>query len=201
MIGPKEKIERALGERLGLKAHRCASPKCAMVRKPYRPGAHGKSRRRAVSEFGKQLHEKRKFKVSYGLDERNLRQILRNAKPLSGATIMQLLERRLDNVVFRLGLAPSRIVSRQLIGHGHITVNGKKVRSPGTQVKVNDIIGIRAESQSRGAFKELEEVWKQFEVPTWLALDKAKREGRVLALPHDIESQFEVNLLVESFSK
>lgn len=202
MVGPKEKIERALGERLGLKAHRCSSPKCAMTRRPYRPGVHGQKRKRgSLSEFGTQIKEKRKFKVSYGLDERNLRQIIEKAKPLSGATILQLLERRLDNTVYRFGFAPSRIMARQLVNHGHVLVNGKGVKSPGFQVKKGDVVGIRTESKKLASFKDIAEVWKHYDLPNWLKIDTEKLEGTVVSLPQNVESQFEVNLLVESFSK
>ena len=112
MIGPKEKRERALGERLQLKGTRCQSPKCALVRKPYRPGMHGQKRqRKGLSDFGRQIREKQKFKLSYGLDERSLRHLFEKASLQSGSTAVrlnELLESRLDNVVFRLGIALSR---------------------------------------------------------------------------------------------
>ena len=122
MIRAKEKRERALGERLGIKGERCNSPKCAAVRKPYRPGAHGQSRRRGqVSEYGRQLNEKQKFKVSYGLKERNLYQLFLKASKDPGSTatkLLQLLESRLDNVIFRLGFAPSRSMGRRTSDSG-----------------------------------------------------------------------------------
>ncbi len=205
MIGPKEKKERSLGERLYLKAERCNSPKCAVVRKPSRPGVHGKtSRRRAISEFGRQLHEKQKFKVSYGVDERGLRKIFEASEKRSGSTtagIVELLERRLDNVVFRLGFGGSRSLTRQLIVHGHITVNSRRVRSPGFLVKVGDVIAARSESKTKSAFKELHESLKKYDPPAWLLLDKEKLEGKVLSLPTDSQVPFDANLLVESFSK
>ncbi len=205
MIGPKEKRERALGEHLHLKGDRCLSPKCAMVRKPYPPGMHGpRGRRKSPSEFGLQIREKQKFKLSYGINEQNLRRLFRDAERKSGSTaekLIELLERRLDNVVFRLGLARSRGGARQLIGHGHIFVNRHKVRATGFQVKQGDIISIRPESESKGAFNTLRETLKQYDPPSWLHLDKDKLEGRVLSPPQDLTPPFEVNLLVESFSK
>jgi small subunit ribosomal protein S4 len=205
MIGPKEKKERALGERLNLKGERCSSPKCAAVRKPYRPGAHGHSRRRGtLSEFGVQLKEKQKFKVSYGIDERNLRQIFlkaRKAKGSSAAKLVEFLESRLDNVVYRLGLAPSRGAARQLIVHGHILVNKQRVRSPGFMVKAGNIISPRGGSESKLAIEKRKEALKKYEPPEWLHLDKEKLEGRVLSPPKEIASPFEANLVVESFSK
>jgi len=205
MIGPKEKRERALGEHLHLKGDRCLSPKCAMVRKPYPPGMHGpRGRRKSPSEFGLQIREKQKFKLSYGINEKNLRRLFRDAERKSGSTaekLIELLERRLDNVVFRLGLARSRGGARQLIGHGHIFVNQRKVRATGFQVKQGDIISIRAQSESKGPFNTLRETLKKYDPPSWLHLDKDKLEGRVLSPPQDLTSPFEVNLLVESFSK
>lgn len=205
MIGPKEKKERALGVRLHLKGERCQSPKCAAVRKPYRPGMHGQSRRRrSASEFGLQLKEKQKFKLSYGLNERNLKQIFLKAEKAKGSAaekIIELLERRLDNVVFRLGFASSRGEARQLVSHGFILVNKKKVSSPGFCVKTGDVISLKPESKNKAKFAKLADSLKKYEPPSWLGLDKEKLEGRVLSPPEGLASPFEVNLLVESFSK
>lgn len=206
MIGPKEKKERALGERLGLKGDRCASPKCAAVRKPYKPGMHGnsKKRRAALSEFGRQLKEKQKFKVSYGLDERNLWNLFLRAKKAKGSTadgLLALFERRLDNVVFRLGIAPSRGAARQLIVHGHISVNHRRVRSPNFSLKVGDTVSLTAGSEANAAFTKRKEILAKYEPPAWLHLDGEKVEGRVLALPQNETPPFDINLLVESFNK
>ena len=205
MIGPKEKRERALGVRLGLKGDRALSPKSAMVRKPYRPGVHGpKSRPRALSEFGLQLREKSKFKLAYGVNDGTLRRLFGMAAAAKGATgikVMELLERRIDNVVFRLGFTPTRLSARQLVVHGHITVNGKKVKSPGYFVRVGDVVGVRDASITNKAFADRKEFLKKYDAPTWLRLDGEKILGEVLSIPADIESPFEINLLVESFSK
>ncbi len=201
MIGPKEKKERAVGERLNLKGERCSTPKCAFVRKPYRPGVHGPQRqRRSLSEFGLQLKEKKKFKLSYGLDERNLRRIFAmavRAKGSSAAKIVEFLESRLDNVVYRVGFASSRGAARQLIVHGHIFVNKRRVRSPGYSVKAGDVITAQGDVD---AVKKRAEILKKYEPPAWLHLDREKLEGRVLS-PPEATSPFDVNLLVESFSK
>ena len=206
MIGPKEKKERALGERLGLKGERCASVKCAAVRKPYRPGVHGNSKRRrsTLSEFGRQLKEKQKFKVSYGLNERGLRKVFLSAKRARGSAsdkILEFLERRLDNIVFRLGIAPSRGAARQLIVHGHISVNNKRTRSPNFYLKAGDVVNIRQGSELKGAIVSRKELILKYEPPAWLELDKEKLEGRVISLPEKEKSPFDANLLVESFSK
>src|SRR3989338_588704 len=205
MRGPKEKKERRIGERLNLKADRCQSPKCAMVRKPYQPGAHGPTgRRRALSEFGVQLREKQKVKISYGLDERNLRQLLvcaQKTKGSSSSKLVELLERSLDNVIMKLGLAASRNIARQLVVHGHVLVNKKKVWSPGFSVKAGDLINIKTGSESKLFFEKRREVLAKYEPPAWLHLDAGKLEGKVLSLPQESSVPFEASLLIESFSK
>ncbi len=201
--GPKEKKERALGVRLGFKGERALSPKSALVRKPYRPGVHGpKSRPRALSEFGLELREKNKFKLMYGVDEKSLGRLFGMAQATKGASgmkVIEFLERRLDNTVFRLGFTPSRAAARQLVMHGHITVNGKKVRSSGLFVKAGDVIGTKKDIT--GALLKQKESLGQYDPPSWLALNSEKMEGKVLSLPKDIEVPFEINLLVESFNK
>jgi small subunit ribosomal protein S4 len=205
MMGPKEKKERALGVRLGLKGDRAMSPKSSLTRKPYKPGVHGPhGRPKALSEFGLQIREKNKFKISYGIDERTLRRIFKDAlaaKGASGAKVLEYLESRLDSVLFHLGFAVSRGAARQLVSHGHITVNKKKVRSPGYLVKKGDIVAVHLGSLTKGAFTSQAEFLKKYDAPAWLRLDVAKMEGEILALPTDLESPFEINLLVESFSK
>ncbi len=204
MIGPKEKKERRVGERLHLKGDRCNSPKCAMVRKPYPPGVHGQSRHRAPSEYGRQLKEKQKVKYIYGVKEKTLWRFFQEAKREPVSTIdrlAQLLEGRLDNVVYRLGFAPSRGASRQLVSHGHILVNGKRTRSPAFEVKEGDVISIRLQSKSKSNFKDLSNKLKTFEPPQWLALDPDKLEGKVKPLPPKFDLHLELSLLVELFSK
>ena len=205
MRGPKERKERALGVRLGLKGDRALSPKSAMVRKPYKPGVHGPhARPRAISEFGLQIREKNKVKLSYGIDENNLRRLFAQAiaqKGALGATMLELLERRLDNVVFRLGLVTTRAAARQLVGHGHIAVNGRKVTSPGYIVKKGDTVIVRESSREKASLPRRREVLKKFEAPAWLHLDPENMMGKVLELPKDVEAPFEINLLVEAFSK
>ncbi|MBI4159745.1 30S ribosomal protein S4 [Candidatus Wolfebacteria bacterium] len=204
LIHAKEKKERSLGIRLGLKAHRCNSPKCVMIRRPYRPGEHGKARRRAPSEFGSQLSEKQKLMTTYILRDRALEKIFIKALRASGAvgdTVLAFLERRLDNVVFRLGLAPSRIVARQVIGHGHIFVNGKKVTVPSYETKVGDVISIRPLSINLLPFRDLRDTLKKYEPPVWFSFDIENLSGKVLSLPRDIEQPFDINLVVDYYSK
>ncbi|MBI5401227.1 30S ribosomal protein S4 [Candidatus Wolfebacteria bacterium] len=204
MIGAKEKKERALGTKLFLKAYRSATPKSAMVRKPYRPGAHGKSRRRALSEFGQQLLEKQKIMVSYGLREAQMRKMFKEAlgkKEAVSDAIVNLLERRLDNVVYRLGFAPSRIMARQFVSHGHILVNGRKVTIPSYRVKIGDIVVVKPASLLRLIFKDLAANIKKYEVPNWLNVDKEKLEGKIKSLPRDIEIPFDISLVVDYYSR
>ena len=203
MFNTKEKIERRLGTKLFLKAHRCSSPKCVLTRKSYRPGLHGQGRH-SVSEFGQLLNEKQKIKASYGLRESQIQKVFDMASRNPGITgdmMVQLLERRLDNVVFRLGLAPSRSVARQLISHGHIMVNNRRVTAPSFSVKLGNKIFIRPQSKEIHQFKEVNNFLKKYESPTWLHLDKEKLTGEVLSMPKDTEMPFDVNMVVDYYSK
>ena len=204
MFNTKEKKERSLGVKLFLKPHRCSSPKCVTVRRPTKPGLHGKMRRRALSEYGQQLAEKQKIKFAYGIREAQMRKVFESAakhKGITGEMIINFLERRLDNVVYRLGLALSRSVGRQLVGHGHILVNGRKVTIPSYMVKANDDIAIRPQSKDHPVFKDLAERLKQYEPPIWLFIDKSQLEGKVISLPKDFEIPFDVTLVVDYYSK
>lgn len=205
MLGPKEKRERALGMALGLKGERSGSPKSALLRKPYKPGVHGPHGRiKQLSEFGLQLREKSKFKLTYGVDENNLKRLYglaEKAKGSTGAKLLELLEARLDNVVYRLGFTPSRLSARQIVRHGHVAVNGKKVFSPGYSVRKGDVIGIVDGSKDLIHIAKRREGLEGFEIPVWLALHPTKLEGQVLTAPSDLHPPFEINLLVESFSK
>jgi small subunit ribosomal protein S4 len=204
MFNTKEKKERSLGTKLFLKAHRCSSPKCVIIRRPKRPGSHGGDRRRALSEFGQQLREKQKIQFTYGVRETYLKKIFGLAAKNPGVTgpmIIGFLERRLDNAVFRLGFAPSRSVARQLVSHGHILVSGRKVTIPSFQVKTGDTIVIRPQSANHPLLKDLKTNLAKYEPPVWLGLDKEKLEGRVVSLPKDFEIPFDVNLVVDYYSK
>src|SRR3989338_292340 len=203
MFNTKEKQERSLGTKLFLKAARCNSPKCVSVRRPQRPGLHGKSYK-TLSEFGQQLKEKQKIRFTYGIREAQMELVFKKAAKNPGVTgemIISILERRLDNVVYRLGIAPSRSVGRQLVGHGHILVNGRKVTIPSYQVRVGDTITIRPQSNEHPLLKDLGERLEKYEPPVWLALDAAKLEGKVLSAPKDFEISFDVNMVVDYYSK
>ena len=199
----REKLERALGERLNLKPFRSLSSKSAVVKRPYRPGVHGKNRRR-VTEFGKQLAEKQKFRISYGLSEKQMRSYFKKADSSTESTgdaLMSLLERRLDNIVFKLGLAPSRSVARQLVNHGHITVNGRKVNTPGRTMKTGEMIGIRKGSENHPVLLNAKEGIAKYNRPNWLKLDVAKMEGSIAVKPKGLEIPFDISLLVDYYSK
>lgn len=175
-----------------------------MVRRPYRPGMHGKSRRRAISEYGQQLMEKQRIRITYGLKESQMANVFKNASKKKGSlseAIIGLLERRLDNTVFRLGLAPSRIMARQFVSHGHILVNGRKVTVPSFLVKIGDVITVKPTSLNSLIFKELSNTIKKYQAPEWLTIDAEKIEGKVKSLPVSIEMPFDINLVVDFYSK
>ncbi len=203
MFNTKEKRERSLGTKLFLKGARCLGPKCAAVRRPTPPGPHTKMRRK-LSEYGKQLQEKQRIQWSYGLRERQLAQLFAKAlknPAVTGDMVLRLLEQRLDNVVFRLGFAPSRSVARQLVGHGHLTVNGRRVTIPSYQVKMGDAIAVREGSKDHPLFKELSNTLKSYEPPQWLSVDKEKHAGKVRSAPKDFDMEFDVGMVVDYYSK
>jgi small subunit ribosomal protein S4 len=198
-----EKRERALGVKLFLKAERCSSGKCASVKRPYKPGPHVKSFRK-VSEFGKQLSEKQKVRFSYLLTESQMRKYFviadRSTEPTHEAFIKEL-ESRLDNFVFRAGLAGSRRVAKQLVSHGHITLNGRKVTTPSIKVKVGDRVTIRPESVDHPVFKDAEARFKNFESPSWIKLDKEKKAAEMVSHPKGVDQAFDMDLVVNYYLK
>ncbi|HOX21440.1 MAG TPA: 30S ribosomal protein S4 [Candidatus Paceibacterota bacterium] len=197
---------RGAGEKLFLKGERCYSPKCNLLRKPYRPGMHKKAKFRNVSEYGRQLQEKQKVKLSYGISERQLRRYFKEAVKMKGSNVEVLtrkLEMRLDNIVFRLGFAPSRRVARQLVNHGHFSLNDRPVRTPSLEVKAGDKIQIRPQSAERPVFKDLKNKLKKYQTPGFLTVNAEKLEGQVKSEPNvkDLEIPFNVSLIVEFYSK
>ena len=203
IIHAKEKKERALGEKLFLKAHRCSSPKCSMIRRPYRPGVHGKSRRK-ISDFGTQLMAKQKLKISYGVSEHRLKNIFKEASRNPAATgekMIELLERRLDNVVFRSGFGDSRPMAHNLVSQGHITINGRKITIPSSIVRIGDVVAIRPQSKEKGFAKNLPEKMKKYSMPTWLTFDPDKLAVKIKSLPKDSDMPFDVSRVIEFFAK
>jgi small subunit ribosomal protein S4 len=204
MFKVREKQERALGVKLSIKGTRSSSPKSASIRRPYPPGDHGKGFKRAGSEYKTQLQEKQKVRFSYGLNDRQLSTLFEKASGKQGNmidNILQALESRLDNIIYRLGFAESRSIARQLISHGHITVNGRKVTIPSYSVKVSDNIGVRKESEGHPYLKAMDERLKNYLLPSWLVLDLEKHEGTILTKPQDVEVPFDINLVVDYYSK
>ncbi|MFC1595018.1 30S ribosomal protein S4 [Patescibacteria group bacterium] len=167
----------------------CGSQKCATKRKPYPPGVHGRSRkrRRNLSEYGMQLKEKQKIRFLYGITERQfqnyVKKSLSQSKQDVSDALASLLESRLDNIVFRLGFAESRSRAHQMVGHGHITVNGRRVNIPSYKVSKDDVIKISQTSLGNGLFKNLDIRLKKHEAPSWLEVSKDKTEAKVLGKP------------------
>lgn len=181
-----EKTERRLGEKLFLKGERCIGPKCAVSRRGYPPGAHGKTgrRRRDSSELGALLREKQIIRLLYNLDDRDIKQYINKATVQKGvftSNVLHFLEHRLDNLIYRLGLADSRRAARQEVVHGHITVDGSIVRTPSYQVKKGQTIGIREQSLKKGVFADIQERLKKIEPPIWLSLDKNSKTGSLIS--------------------
>ena len=194
---------RREGQKLFLKGERCYSTKCALEKRNYAPGQHGQSRKK-ISEYGLQLREKQKAKRFYGLLETQFRNLFDKAakrKGMTGENLLIMLESRLDNVVFRMGFASSRKEARQLVNHGHFTVNGRKVDIPSFEVKAGDVIKVKEKSTSSPKFKEIKEM--TISVPSWITVDVDKLEGKVVALPkrEDIDTPIEEHLIVELYSK
>uniref|UniRef100_A0A7C4TEF0 Small ribosomal subunit protein uS4 n=1 Tax=candidate division WOR-3 bacterium TaxID=2052148 RepID=A0A7C4TEF0_UNCW3 len=205
-IGPKCKICRREGEKLFLRGSRCFTDKCSFSRRGYPPGMHGKAGRRKLTSYATQLREKQKVKVVYGVLERQFRRVFGEAVKMAGATgenLLILLERRLDNVVYHLGMASSRTQARQLVRHGHILIDGKKVNIPSYQVKVNQVISL-SEAMKKNPFvkRSIEERDPERIVP-WLKLNKENMTGTVLRLPkrEEVTIPVQENLIVELYSK
>ena len=196
---------RRSGEKLMLKGGRCFTPKCALDRRG-RPSGRQLGRRRRLSDRGLQLREKQKARYTYGIFERQFRRLFGEAEKQSGITgenLLVLLERRLDNVVYRLGFADSRSQARQLVQHGHIMLNGRKTDIPSCLVKEGDIIGWKERSTKTEYYKQLAPSIEGRLIPSWLSLDGEKLVGRVLSLPtpDDIEAKFEGKSIVEYYSR
>ncbi|ABU60033.1 MULTISPECIES: 30S ribosomal protein S4 [Roseiflexus] len=202
-IGPVGKISRRLGIGITEKGQRI------LAKRPFPPGQHGPSaRRRQVSDYGLQLLEKQKARYIYGVLERQFRRIFEKAQRFPGETgayLLILLERRLDNVVYRLGFATTRAQARQLVTHGHITVNGRKTNIPSYTVRVGETIAVRPESRRRMYFKNLVEsgALAKHKAPDWLRLNPADLSGEVVAMPRreDAEPGINEQLIVEFYSR
>ncbi|MCU0652006.1 MAG: 30S ribosomal protein S4 [Candidatus Omnitrophica bacterium] len=196
---------RAL-EKLFLKGTKCYTEKCAMTKRAFAPGQHGEGRRSKLSNYGLQMREKQKVKWMYGVLEKQFRLYFKTAsktKGVTGKVLLQLLERRLDNVIFRLGLGISRVQARQVVRHNFVYVNSKRVNIPSFLIDKNDIIEIKAKEKAGKKIKDNLELSKDRTVPSWLEFDVAGLKAKVIRLPEkeDISSTIQEQLIVELYSK
>lgn len=201
--GANCRLCRREGMKLFLKGERCYGSKCAIEKRNYAPGQHGQGRKK-VSEYGVQLREKQKAKRFYGMLETQFRNLFDKAakkKGMTGENLLIMLELRLDNTVFRMGFGSSRKEARQLVTHGHFTLNGKKVDIPSLEVKAGDVIKVKEKSQNSPKFKEIKDM--AISVPSWMSVDVEKLEGKVVAIPRreDIDTPIAEHLIVELYSK
>ena len=203
--GPVCRICRRHGLKLFLKGERCFGPKCAVERRPFPPGEHGQ-RRRKMSEYGAQLREKQKARSIYGVLERQFRKHFEDAERrpgITGQNLLQILESRLDNVVYRLGFADSRKQARQLLLHGHFALNGRRTDIPSARVRAGDLVVVHPSSRDNEYFQTVRETMTRKNVPRWLSVDPQELAGRVLSLPSREEIEVNINeaLVVEYYSR
>jgi small subunit ribosomal protein S4 len=203
--GPVCKLCRREGVKLFLKGDKCMTH-CTLERRSSRPGQHGSGRSRKESGYAKQLREKQRVRRTYGVLERQFHRHFEAAARRPGKTsenLLQILEMRLDNLVYRLGFADSRAQARQLVCHGHFSVNGRKTDIPSFIAKPNDVIAVRERSKGTEYFKIREQLLEQKGVPSWLSLDKAAMAGRVLSIPSraDLELPFDEQMVVEFYQR
>ncbi len=209
MKNSKCKICRRAGEKLFLKGDRCLTAKCSIVKKPYPPGIKGKNRRRNISEYGKELKEKQKLKNWYNLSEkqfsRYVKQVLdkRGLVEDASALLLSKLESRLDNVVFRMGLADSHTQARQMVNHGHFLINNRKMDIPSYQVKRGDKVMVRPQSKDIGSLKNIQVKLKKYKAPSWLRLNPEKLEGEITKEPFLEEATpiAEISAIFEYYSR
>jgi small subunit ribosomal protein S4 len=204
--GARCRLCRREGLRLYLKGERCYTEKCAIERRGYVPGEHGRDRRAKETPYGQQLREKQKARRIYGILEAQFRNYFAKAerkKGVTGEILLQLLETRLDNIVYRLGLVTSRSSARQLVRHGHIEVNGRAVDVPSFQVRVGDVVRVRERSKNLQFVKQSVENRRRTEMQTWLDFDDKKLEGRLNQVPsrENIPVPIQEQLIVELYSK
>ena len=203
--GPSCKLCRREGKKLFLKGDRCLTDKCAVARRATVPGQHG-SGRKTIKEYGLQHREKMTARRYYGVQEKQFHEYYVKADKKAGVTgenMLTILECRLDNVVYRMGLASSRKEARQMVRHAHFTLNGKKVDIPSIICKVGDVVALREKSKASEKFKMLVETSETAVIPKWLEIDHANATAKVIALPKrdDIDFPFEEQLIVELYSK
>src|SRR5438552_2185628 len=203
--GPVCRICRRFGIKLYLKGQRCFGPKCAVERRKYPPGEHGQGRRK-ISEFGLQLAEKQKIRYIYGVLERQFHKHFEEAERrpgMTGPNLLAILESRLDNVVYRLGFASSRKQARQIVRHGHITLNGRKTDIPSALVREGDVVAVAQKSRDNEYFSIVKGELTEKTVPRWLTLEAGTLSGRVTSSParEDIDTTINEQLVVEFYSR
>lgn len=206
MIGPSCKLCRQEGMKLFVKGKKCSSGKCTLTKRDYRPGAHGKVPRRKISAYGLQLREKQKVKKIYGVMEKQFRRYFKEAKKTKGMTgenLLLLLERRLDNIVFKLGFSLSRAGARQLVCHGHFLVNGKKVNIPSYPCKVGDEVSLGSKSRKIIGIREALKLAQDREKASWLEIDRENFKGKIVRLPkkEEVALPIQEQLIVEYYSR
>ena len=205
--GPSCRLCRREGAKLFLKGSRCVSDKCAFNRRDFAPGQHGQTQmRKKESNYGVQLREKQKVKRIYGMLEKQFRHFFRiaeKAKGVTGLTLLQLLERRLDNVIFRMNFAGSRSAARQIVQHGRVYVNGKRVDIPSYTVRIGEEISIKAKDPAKKRFIETFESLKDRVIPKWFEMDQANLKSKIVAMPtkEDVGFPVQEQLIVELYSK
>ncbi|MBZ9569377.1 30S ribosomal protein S4 [Patescibacteria group bacterium] len=209
MQNKKCRICRRLGAKLFLKGEKCLSPKCPMVKRPYPPGQKRKRRLRTLSEYGKELREKQKLKNWYNLEERQFKRYVEQALESRGKAednvtfLIKKLESRLDNVIFRLGFASSRAQARQLVNHGHFSIDGKAVDIPSYQLKKGNKITLHPTSREKNIFQNLQTKLKKYQPPSWLSLDIKTLTGEVIASPslEEVAPPAEIPIIFEFYSR
>ena len=205
-LSSKCKKCRRAGEKLFLKGDRCGTPKCAMVKRNYPPGFHGSKGRRRITGYGMQLNEKQKAKRQYNLLEKQFRLTFDKARKKSGdagENFLQFLEMRIDNAIYRSGLASSRSQARQLVNHGHFTINDKKVTIPSYILKIGDLIAIRKAKKDCKFYKIMLDTLQKKEIPGWMNFDKNENKVKILHKPgiDMINPNFQVRQIIEYYSK
>lgn len=196
---------RRATEKLMLKGDKCLGPKCPLGKRNYPPGMHGPDQKRAkISGYGKQLREKQKVKKIYGILERQFANYVAEAESKVGDTskyLLSYLESRLDNVVYRMGFCKSRIAARQVVGHGHITVNGRKTDIPSYRVRVGDVIALRESDKNKTSFQSIGERLAKAEPPSWIGIDAQTVSAKILNTPIADNPIFNANSIIEFYSR
>ena len=205
MIDKKCKVCRRAGEKLFLKGDRCFTSKCAMNTRPYPPGKldSEKKHRSQVSEYGVQMKEKQKIKNIYGVSEKQFSTYVKKSEKAESPalSIYVALESRLDNIVFRMGLTKSRSLARQIVSHGHIIVNGRRINIASHKIRVGDIISVREGSKSTKLFTDSSSKLKDTATPNWITLDAVKLESKITSLPKEVEAGFDLAKVLEFYNK